>query len=179
MTAPTMSGRIGFITCPCADRSGPAGSALARLQFPDVLDDLVDLRIGEGSPNAGIAPGLPFLMRLRMKSSSRLVSISCGPLPASRPPSEWQKPQVVANSCSTSNGALSCAGAAGRCAWAGKTQPNEMASAASGNATMPRFSFITHKSTFKKSHIGPSNTRGAGLRSLPGKRIAGIDYLRL
>src|SRR5215813_2888015 len=53
-------------------------------------------------PNAGIAPSLPFLMRLRMNSSSRWVSISWGPLPAERPPSLWQKPQLAANSSLTS-----------------------------------------------------------------------------
>ena len=38
--------------------------------------------------NAGIAPFLPFLMRFRIKSSSRGEFMSCGPLPAARPPSE-------------------------------------------------------------------------------------------
>ena len=47
-------------------------------------------------PNAGIAPSLPFLMRLRIKSSLRAVFISCGPLPATRPLSVWHQPQVVA-----------------------------------------------------------------------------------
>src|SRR5450432_143808 len=64
-------------------------------------------------PNAGMAPILPFLMRSMMNSSLRSDFDSFGPLPAARPPSWWQKPQVVANICwpSMSFGeASACAG---------------------------------------------------------------------
>src|ERR1700722_2415791 len=70
-------------------------------------------------PNAGIAPSLPFLMRLRMKSSLRAVFISCGPFPATRPLSVWHQPQVAAKSCGTSSlddGAAADGGAAVCCA---------------------------------------------------------------
>src|SRR3984893_3818125 len=53
-------------------------------------------------PNAGMAPILPFLMRSMMNSSLRSDFDNFGPLPAARPPSWWQKPQVVANICSPS-----------------------------------------------------------------------------
>src|SRR5215467_5126797 len=52
---------------------------------------------------AGIAPSLPFLILSRMNSSLRCVFISWGPLPAERPPSLWQKPQLAANSPLTSS----------------------------------------------------------------------------
>src|SRR6476619_1720105 len=48
-------------------------------------------------PYAGMAPTLPFLIRSTMYSSLRSDFDSFGPLPAWRPPSWWQKPQVVAN----------------------------------------------------------------------------------
>src|SRR6185369_13215244 len=44
-----------------------------------------------------MAPTLPFLIRSTMYSSLRSDFDSFGPLPAWRPPSWWQKPQVVAN----------------------------------------------------------------------------------
>src|SRR3954452_24176157 len=44
-----------------------------------------------------MAPILPFLIRSTMNSSLRSDFDSFGPLPAWRPPSWWQKPQVVAN----------------------------------------------------------------------------------
>src|ERR1700722_17059730 len=69
--------------------------------------------------NAGIAPSLPFLIRLRIKSSLRAVFISCGPLPATRPLSVWHQPQVVAKSCGTSSlddGAAADGGGAACCA---------------------------------------------------------------
>src|SRR6202163_3984416 len=64
-------------------------------------------------PNAGMAPILPFLMRSMMNSSLRSDFDNFGPLPAARPPSWWQKPQVVANICSPSMSfgeASACAG---------------------------------------------------------------------
>src|SRR5258706_1246383 len=64
-------------------------------------------------PNAGMAPILPFLMRSMINSSLRSDFDSFGPLPTARPPSWWQKPQVVANICwpSMSFGeASACAG---------------------------------------------------------------------
>src|SRR5437868_6865977 len=47
MTRTMMSGRIIFIPCPCADGFGFGGSSLARLQFPDVFDQLIDLCVAE------------------------------------------------------------------------------------------------------------------------------------
>src|SRR4029079_10184823 len=44
-----------------------------------------------------MAPTLPFLIRYTMHASLRWDFDSFGPLPAWRPPSWWQKPQVVAN----------------------------------------------------------------------------------
>src|SRR3954470_15247436 len=44
-----------------------------------------------------MAPTLPLLIRSTMYSSLRSDFDSFGPLPAWRPPSWWQKPQVVAN----------------------------------------------------------------------------------
>jgi hypothetical protein len=77
--------------------------------------------------------------------------MSCGPLPAARPPSEWQKPQVDAKSCPTSNGALSGAGgAAGCCAAAGTAKANDAASTAACNAVPFNFDFITRKSSYLK-----------------------------
>src|SRR5580700_6575087 len=68
-------------------------------------------------PKAGIAPSLPVLMRLRMKSSLRAEFMSWGPFPAARPPSEWHQPQVEAKSSWTSkdasDGAAACWAAAG------------------------------------------------------------------
>src|SRR5688500_8647941 len=46
-----------------------------------------------------MAPPLPFLMRSMRYSSLRSEFDSFGPLPWWRPPSGWQKPQVVANIC--------------------------------------------------------------------------------
>src|SRR5436190_11848972 len=43
------------------------------------------------------------MMRRTISSSVRVVPISFGPLPASRPPPLWHQPQVLANSFSTSN----------------------------------------------------------------------------
>src|SRR6188472_257888 len=54
------------------------------------------------SPNAGMVPVLPFLMRSMMYSSLRSEFDSFGPLPAARPPAWWQKPHVLANICSPS-----------------------------------------------------------------------------
>src|SRR5229473_8635421 len=64
-------------------------------------------------PNAGMAPILPFLMRSMMNSSLRSDFDSFGPLPAARPPSWWQKPQVVANICSPSMSLDEASGCAG------------------------------------------------------------------
>src|SRR5216683_6553910 len=64
-------------------------------------------------PNAGMAPILPFLMRSMMNSSLRSVFDNFGPLPAARPPSWWQKPQVVANICSPSMSLDEASGCAG------------------------------------------------------------------
>src|SRR5260221_5551339 len=64
-------------------------------------------------PNAGMAPILPFLMRSMMNSSLRSDFDSFGPLPAARPPSWWQKPQVVANICSPSMSFGEASGCAG------------------------------------------------------------------
>src|SRR3954463_7810996 len=60
-----------------------------------------------------MAPTLPFLMRSTMYSSLRSDFDSFGPLPAWRPPSWWQKPQVVANIFppSMSSGEASACGA--------------------------------------------------------------------
>ncbi len=91
MTAPTTSGRTVFIPRPRIDGSGLGDSSLARLQGADVVDDLVDLRVGEGPAEGRIAPDLPFLMRLCRNSSSRGEFISRGPSPAARPPAEWTK----------------------------------------------------------------------------------------
>src|SRR6185312_5108976 len=55
------------------------------------------------SPKAGMAPSLPYLMRVLMKASLRFVPASTGPLPAERPPSSWQNPQVEAKSPSASS----------------------------------------------------------------------------
>src|SRR5260370_9828003 len=65
------------------------------------------------APNAGMEPILPFLMRSMMNSSLRSVFDSFGPLPAARPPSWWQKPQVVANICSPSISLDEASGCAG------------------------------------------------------------------
>src|SRR5258707_8488113 len=64
-------------------------------------------------PNAGMEPILPFLMRSMMNSSVRSDFDSSGPLPAARPPSWWQKPQVVANICSPSMSFGEASGCAG------------------------------------------------------------------
>lgn len=61
-------------------------------------------------PNAGIAPGLPSLMRWMISASVSVVPINFGPLPASRPAPLWHQPQVLANSFSTSDGAFESAG---------------------------------------------------------------------
>src|SRR5260370_37080594 len=64
-------------------------------------------------PNAGMEPILPFLMRSMMNSSLRSDFANFGPLPAARPPSWWQKPQVVANICSPSMSLDEASGCAG------------------------------------------------------------------
>src|SRR5260221_7365242 len=64
--------------------------------------------------------------------------MSCGPLPAARPPSEWQKPQVLANNWPTSN--FSSPGAvAAFCAAAGATHIREAASTTGSNILASKF----------------------------------------
>src|SRR6185437_10108851 len=58
------------------------------------------------SPKAGMRPSLPYLMRAVMKASLRFVPASTGPLPAERPPSSWQNPQVEAKSPSASSSVI-------------------------------------------------------------------------
>jgi hypothetical protein len=53
-----------------------------------------------------------------------------------------------------------------------------MASAASGNATMPRFNFIAHKSIFEKSQIDPFERTGSELALAP-RPIVSMAYFRL
>ena len=56
-------------------------------------------------PNAGIEPTLPARMRAMISLSVSAVSMSLGPLPASRPPLKWHQPQLVAKSWFTSTAA--------------------------------------------------------------------------
>jgi hypothetical protein len=58
---------------PGADGSGLASSSLARLQFPDVLDDLVDLRVGEGCTERGHRALLAGLLWRKVCSETRLL----------------------------------------------------------------------------------------------------------
>jgi hypothetical protein len=66
--------------------------------------------------------------------------MSCGPLPAARPPSEWQKPQVVANNWLTSN--FSSPGAVAFWAAASATHVKEAANAASSNILASRYNLM-------------------------------------
>src|SRR6476659_9981293 len=131
-----------------------------------------------------MAPTLPFLIRSTMYSSLRSDFDSFGPLPAWRPPSWWQKPQVVANIFppSMSSGEASACGSGFEApteldCWANETvsSPDQrMARAATitNGIRIPTSAFIaTYRPqernvlTARAAMYGPA--RAAGERSIP------------
>src|SRR5229473_3074315 len=114
-------------------------------------------------PNAGMEPILPFLMRSMMNSSLRSVFDSFGPLPAARPPSWWQKPQVVANICLPSMSLDEASGCAG-----GLADPAEVgcsaAAVGSPGQIMAREATITNRIRIPASVL---TGKGGKEKSLP------------
>src|SRR4051794_20082272 len=90
--------------------------------------------------------------------------MSCGPLPARRPPSSWHQPQTLPKKCATSASLLRLASALA----CGDTRPDSPAT------PMPHASAATAPLVFRKRPIPPPERR-AGARSphpLPLNRMS-------
>src|SRR5713101_2698540 len=125
-------------------------------------------------PNAGMEPILPFLMRSMMNSSLRSVFDSFGPLPAARPPSWWQKPQVVANICSPSMSLDEASGCAGGLADPAGVGCSATAAVGSPGQIMAREATITNRNRIPASVLTGKGGKEKSLPPTPSSLAAGI-----
>src|SRR5260370_29740853 len=116
------------------------------------------------APNAGLGPLLPMLVRSMTNSALRPVLGSFGPLPAARPPSWWQKRQVVASICSPSMSLDEASGCAGGLADPAGVGCSATAADGSPGQIMAREATMTNTSRIPASVL---TGKGGKEKSLP------------